>query len=139
MCNQCESKMELSHINEIYVAHGICRKCRGASNSKLMINPIFCNLRVTHTDEQFRLLLRKGVYPYKYMDDWSKFEENHLPPIEAFYSELKLSGISECNYDHTKRVWRVFGMKDLGNCDLYLKTDVLLLSNIFETFRTTCL
>ena len=39
------------------------------------------------------------------MDDWEKFEENHLPPIEAFYSKLNLSGISECDYDHVERVW----------------------------------
>ena len=91
-------------------------------------------------DEQFRLLLRKRVYPYKYMDDWEKFKENHLPPIEAFYNKLNLSRISECNYGHAQIVWREFGMKDLGDChDLYLKMDVLLLSNVFETFRMTCL
>ena len=103
-----------------------------------MTDPTFDNLRVGHMDEQFRLLLRKGVYPYKYMNSWEKFKENQLTPVEAFYSELNLSEISECDYDHAQNVWEGFGMKNLGDYhDLYL--NVLLLSNIFETFRTTCL
>ena len=74
------------------------------------------------------------------MDDWEKFEENHLPPIEAFYSKLSLLGISEFDYDHAQRVWRESEIKNFGDYhNLYLKTDVLLLCNNFETFRTTCL
>ena len=74
------------------------------------------------------------------MDDWGKLEENCLPSIEAFYSRLNLSSISECDYDHTQRVWKEAGMKNLGDYhDLYLKTDVLLLSNTFKTFKMTCL
>ena len=139
MCNRCKSETELSYINESYVAHGMCDKCRGNSHWKLEIEQIFDNIRVGYTDEQFRLLLRKEVYPYQYMDDWEKFKENQLPPIEAFYSGFNLSRISECDYDHAQRVWAAFGMKNLGDYhDLYLKTDVLLLSNVFETFRTTC-
>ena len=62
------------------------------------------------------------------------------PLIEAFYSKLSLSGISECDYDYAQKVWREFVMMDVGDYhDLYLKTDVLLLSNIFKTFRMTCL
>ena len=105
-----------------------------------MIEPIFNNLRVSHTDEQFQLLLRKEGYPYEYMNNWETFEEHQLPPIEAFYIKLNLSGISEFDCDHAKRVWAAFGMKNLGDYhDLYLKKDMLLLSNVFQTFRTTCL
>ena len=80
MCNQCKKGTELSHIHENYIAYGTCGMCRGDIHCKLMIDPIFDNLRVGHSDEQFRLLLREGVYPYEYMDDWEKFEENCLPP-----------------------------------------------------------
>ena len=140
MCGSCLSEAELTHIDHNYYAHGKCKKCQGTSRRKLEIDPIFQNLRFGLTDEQFRLLLRKGVYPYEYMDDWSKFGENQLPPIESFYSKLNLSGISECDYDHAQRVWSEFDMKSLGEYhDLYLKTDVLLLANVFETFRRTCL
>ena len=65
-----------------------------------------------------------------------KFEENCLPPIKEFYSKLNLSGISESDFNLAHRVWRKFGMKNLRDYhDLYMKTDVLLLSNILETFR----
>ena len=70
------------HINENYIAHGTCGKCKGVSHRKLEIDPIFDNLRVGHTDEQFQLLFRKGVYPCEYMDDWEKFEKNHLPQLK---------------------------------------------------------
>ena len=50
-----------------------------------------------------------------------------------------MSGISECDYGHAQRVWKEFGMKNLGDYDdLYLKMDALLLSNVLKTFRTTC-
>ena len=45
------------------------------------------------------MLLRKGVYPYEYMDSWEKFDETTLPPKEAFYSNLNLEDISDENYE----------------------------------------
>ena len=74
------------------------------------------------------------------MDDWQKFEENHLPPAEAFHSKLNMSRISECYYDHAQRVWKEFWDEEFEDYhDLYLRTDLSLLSNVFETFRTTCM
>ena len=140
MCKESGSAEELTHIDENYVTHGMCGKCRSTSHWKLEIDLIFDNVRVGCMDEQFGLKLRNGVYPYKYMDDWKKFKENHLSLIEAFDSELNLLVISECDYDYIQSVWRAFGMKNLGDYhDLYVKINVLLLSNIFETFRTTYL
>ena len=72
-----------------------------------------------YTPRQYDLLIRKGIYPYEYMSEWKKFKETKLPPKEAFYSKLN---------------------KNLGEYhDLYLKTDVILLANVFETFRGVCL
>ena len=63
-----------------------------------------------------------------------------LPPKEAFYSNLNMSDISNQDYSHAQEVWKGFGRKNLGEChDLYLKTDVILLSHISEVFRSTCL
>ena len=93
-----------------------------------------------YSDEQYELLIRKGVYPYEYISSWDKFDETELPPKEAFYSELNMSDISNHDYSHAQRVWKGFDIKNFGEYhDLYLKTDVILLSNIFEAFRNTCL
>ena len=57
------------------------------------------NLRKFYQDDEiFKLMRRKGVYPYEYMDSWDKFEERDLPPKEAFYSKLYMKGISEKDY-----------------------------------------
>ena len=93
-----------------------------------------------YTRKQWSLLVRKGVYPYEYMDSWSKFEEDRLPSINDFYSKLNMSGISDDDYEHAKRVWGEFGLRNLVEYhDLYLKTDVILLSNVFEKFRKVCM
>ena len=86
------------------------------------------------------MLLRKGVYPYEYMDSWEKFNETALPPKEAFYSNLNLEDISDEDYKHAQKVWNVFEIKNLGEYhDLYVQNDTLLLSDIFENFRNMCL
>ncbi|KAK3715794.1 hypothetical protein QZH41_001222 [Actinostola sp. cb2023] len=88
----------------------------------------------------YKALLRKGVYPYEYMDDWSKFKEIQLPPLQEFYSNLNESNISEEDYNHAQKVWDVFECKDLGDYhDVYLKSDVLLLADVFQNFRAMCL
>ena len=63
---------------------------------------------------QCELLIRKGIYPYEYMDSWDKFEETSLPRIEKFYSNLRMSGVSDGDYEHACRVWREFGIKNMG-------------------------
>ena len=51
-----------------------------------------------------------------------------------------MSGIYEVEYQHARNVWDKFGLKNMGDYhDLYLKTDVVLLTNIFESFRSVCL
>ena len=89
---------------------------------------------------KFVLLLRKGVYPYKYMDSWQKFCETTIPPKEAFYSELNLEDITDKNYAHAKKVWKVFEIKNRGEYhDLYVQCDTLLLAEVFENFRDKCI
>ena len=69
---------------------------------------------------QYNLLTRKGIYPYEYMSSWDKFEETQLPPIEAFYSNLNMCNVSENDCQHTQRVWKEFGIRNLGDYhDLY--------------------
>ena len=85
-----------------------------------------------YTPKQYELLIRKGIYPYEYMSSWDKFIETKLPPKEAFYSKLNIVGVSSENYEHARSVWKEFGIKNLGEYhDLYLKTNVILLTNVF--------
>ena len=58
-----------------------------------------------HDKNKFILLLRKGVYPYEYMDDWEKFNQMLLPKKEFFYSHLNMEDITDADYAHAKRVW----------------------------------
>ena len=93
-----------------------------------------------YSELQYNLLTRKEVYPYEYISSWDRFEETQLPPIEAFYSKLNMSSISEEDYQHAQRVWKEFRILNLGeHHDLYLRTDVILLANVYEAFRDTCL
>ena len=74
------------------------------------------------------------------MTDISRFNETQLPPKEAFHSRLNDSDISDEDYDHAERVWSEFEIKNMGDYhDLYLKSDVLLLADVFEEFRNVCL
>ena len=91
-------------------------------------------------EEKRRLLLRKGVYPYAHMDSWERFQEESLPPQAAFHSTLTGECISVKDYDHAQKVWSAFNCRTMGDYhDLYLRTDVLLLADVFETFRKTSL
>ena len=87
-----------------------------------------------------KLLCTKGIYPYDYMDSWSRFDETQLPAKEQFYNSLSMEHITDDEYRHAQNIWQIFDIKTLGEyTDLYLKSDVLLLCDIFEKFRNTSL
>ena len=97
---------------------------------------LFCNGDLN----KFVLLLRKGVYPYEYMDSWEKFNETELPPKKDFYSNFNLENISDKDYKHAQKVWETFEIKNLGEYhDLYVQCDTLLLADVFENFRDKCI
>ena len=90
--------------------------------------------------EKLDLLSKKGVYPYDFMDNINKFQETNLPPKEKFYSKLNDEHITQQDFEHAQKVWKTFKCKNMGVYhDLYLKTDVLLLADVFEEFRNVCL
>ena len=89
---------------------------------------------------KFILLLRKGVYPYEYMDNWETFNETSLPSNESFYSNLNMENIDDIDYRHGNNVFKIFKLKKLGEYhDLYVQSDTLLLADVFKNFRNTCL
>ena len=86
------------------------------------------------------LLLRKGVYPYEYMDKWNRFNEESLPDKEYFYRELNKEHITDEDYAHAQIVWDTFNIKNLGEYhDLYVQSDTALLADVFENFRDKCI
>ena len=83
---------------------------------------------------------QKGVYPYEYMKDRSKFEEKRLPPKDAFYSALTETSITDAEYARAQKAWNIFECKTMQDYhDAYLKTDVVLLADVFENFRKMCM
>ena len=67
------------------------------------------------------------------MDSWEKCDETSLPDKKAFYSNLNLEDISDENYAYAQKVWGVFEIRNCGEYhDLYVQSDTLLLSNVFE-------
>ena len=89
---------------------------------------------------KFILLLRKVVYPYEYMDNWERFDETSLPNKEYFYSKLNMENIDDIDYRHGNNVFKRFKLKNLGEYhDLCVQSDTLLLADVFENFRNTCI
>ena len=98
------------------------------------------NSEYVKDDYDLDLLTDKGIYPYDYMNDFNKFNETELPPKKEFYSQLAEEDIKDEDYEKAQHIWKHFNIKNLGEYhDLYLKTDVLLLTDVFENFRTKCL
>ena len=91
-------------------------------------------------EEKIKNVIRKGVFPYEWLTSVKSLDETKLPSKNDFFSHLNLDGISDEDYDHAKRVWTNFNMRSMCEYhDLYLKTDALLLADVFENFRDMAL
>ena len=90
-------------------------------------------------DDEFKLMITKGVYPYDFINDYSRMYTTILPAKDRFYNKLNDSNINDKEYEISKNVWNVFKCnKFLDYHNIYLKSDVLLLSDIWSNFRKTC-
>ena len=95
-----------------------------------------CCLKTFFDNEKEReLLTRKGVFPYDWFDSIEKLNMEKLPKKE----ELNEKNISDEDYQHACKVWETFQMKTMREYhDLYLKTDAILLADVFENFSKVC-
>ena len=90
-----------------------------------------------HFSDNFGLLNEKVCFPYEFITKENIYNEN-LPPIEKFYSSLKLDNISKEDYDKTLEIYKNLNCKNIKEyLDTYLKLDVCLQTDIFNVFRNT--
>ena len=86
------------------------------------------------------LAKQKSAYQYEFMTDPSKFDEPHLPPKDKFYSTLQERDITDEDYDRACDVWTAYKCKSMKDFhDAYFTTDVLMLADVFENFRSICM
>ena len=141
-CEKCDNKREYIGFrdNHLLLKCSNCNTWFKKDSEKLIkrfVNTYeFCNKDIN----KFILLLRKGVYPYEYMDNWERFDETLLPNKEAFYSNLNIEDITDVDYNHASNVFKTFKLKNVGEYhDLHVQSDTLLLADVFESFRNMCI
>ena len=142
-CVKCKSNLcFVNAMNETLIIECVdCKKEYKKEFNKKLIERFsnvheFCDYDIN----KFMILLRKGVYPYEYMDEWNKFDEKELPSKGSFYSSLTMEDISDTDYKHANNVFKKFNLNNLGEChDLYARSDTLLLADVFENFRNVCM
>ena len=83
--------------------------------------------------DNYKLLTKKGIYPYDYFDEKEKCCETELPEKEKFFNKLNNKNISNDKYKHAIEVFKTFKCKNLLDySELYLKTDICRLSDVFQ-------
>ena len=142
-CKDCKSYLDYVLIkdNKLIFRCFICKKNYEKDFNTELIQRFtniyeFCNGDLN----KFILLLRKGVYPYEYMDSWERFNEILVPNKEAFYSNLNMEDITDTDYRHANKVFKELELKKLGEYhDLHVQSATLLLADVFENFRNMCI
>ena len=138
-CVDCKSDLSYMKIMDetLIFRYFNCKKNYEKEINKELIKRFaykFCNNDLN----KFVTLLRKGVYPYEYMDGWDRFNET-IPSKESFYSNLTMENISETDYRHANNVFKTFKPNNLVDYhDLYVQSDTLLLADVFGNFRKAC-
>ena len=90
-----------------------------------------------HFQNNFELLKEKACFPYEFVTNKNIYNKE-LPPIEKFYSSLKLDNISKEDYDKTLEIYKKLNCKNVKQyLDIYLKLDICLQADIFNVFKNT--
>ena len=141
-CSDCGSNLDYTRIKNEKLTLECCN-CKQLYKkiNKELIKRFASTYNFCNNDlNKFILLLRKGVYPYEYMDNWERFNETSLPSKESFYSNLNMENIKDIDYRHGNNEFNKFKLNNLGEYhDLYVESDTLLLANVLENFRDMCL
>ncbi|XP_050447449.1 uncharacterized protein LOC126849549 [Cataglyphis hispanica] len=134
-----------ANVPMVTLSHEQCETFRSATHCHICEKPFapddtrvrdHCHL--TGDTEVPRIQI--GIFPYEYIDCVDRLEDTCLPPRDSFHNSLTGDTVSESDYAHAETVWKRFSIRTLGEySDLYLKTDVLLLADIFENFDESCI
>ena len=93
-----------------------------------------------HFPNHLDLVCQKGIFPYEWLDSFEKLQYKGLPPLKDFYSSLRKENCTEQDHRHGLRAYDALTCKIFQDYMLvYLKTDVLLLADVFMSFRQTCI
>ena len=143
-CFDCKSNLDYVRITKNKKLLLKCFNCNIYYKKKFN-NDLIKKIKNTYSFcdndlNKFVLLLRKGVYPYEYLDSWERFSETSLPSKEDFYSNLNMEDINDIDYRHANNVFKGFKLENLGDYhDLYVQSDTLLLADVFNNFRDMCI
>ena len=136
-CNSCLDYIKIKNKKLLLKRNSYYRKKINKDLIKKFKNTYsFCNNNIN----KFVSLLRKGIYPYEYVDNWERFNETSLPSKEDFYSNQNMEDINDIDYRHANNIFKRFELENLAQYhDLYVQSDTLLLANVFENFRGMCI
>ena len=137
-CSERKNKYDLFCYFDKLVDNRLQYKCQDCNTySHKPLNPIkelskntyeFCE---EDNSRFIQLLLRKGAYPFEYMDLFERLKETCLSEYDDFYSELDQSNISKSDYEHAQKVWNTFKIINMNEFqDLYVKSDTLQLTDV---------
>ena len=136
-------KLKIKIVNNKKTVITKCKTCKSHESQLVrdLINKFLSTYKLyNESTPKVILLLKKGVYPYEYMDSMDRFNETTLPKIKKFCSKLQQKHVSKDDYNHAKKVWDMFQIKTLGDYhDLYVQADTAQLSDVFQSFRSLCL
>ena len=142
-CVDCKSSLDymITKDEKLIFRCFTCKKNYEKDFNKELIKRLANTYNFCNNDlNKFILLLRKGIYPYEYMGNWERFNETSLPDKESFYSSLNIENIDDIDYRHGNNVFKKFKLKNLGEYhDLYVQSNTLLLTDVFENFRNMCI
>jgi len=153
-CKVITDTKKIYYDNYEFVGEFICRDCQEYGH-KLPTQIRRVDQRVIHdkfkcmasivtengkiNNDKLALLLRKGVYPYSYMDSEEKFKESK-PSIECFNNDLakdeKDKACHPDDYDHFVRIYDTFECKNMDDLqEIYIKSDTCGLADVIEELR----
>ena len=121
-CTDCLDYVRSTKSEKLILKCFNCKQYYKKKFNKELIKRLASTYELCNKDlNKFILLLRKGVYPYEYMDNWERFDKTSLPNKESFYSNLNMKNINDIDYKHGNNVFKKSKLKHLGKYhDLYV-------------------